>query len=346
MVHLRILSASFLLASFLTAQGKSDKIDFEQHVLPILKTNCLECHSSGPGENGRMRRPKGGVSLDGKKGIEAGRRGKPILVAGKPDESQIFKVLSLPIDDEKHMPPAKKKEPLGKEDTETLRKWIEQGAEFGKWIGNPELPPQGRGRGGEGKGDPGADKGDDEGKGGEGKGDAKGEAKPDVFGPLAKGVKPADAKAVKAASAKATIEPVAEGSPLLKVTMKAAAADADVAALLPLKDNIAVLVLSGTAVTSAACANIAKLPRLVHLDLANTKVADAGFAKFVAPELRQLDLSKTPVTDATAKALGKLPHLATLNLVDTKVTAEAIADLKKDHPDLAVTPQGAQPASK
>lgn len=329
MLQLRILAPALLLAALLPAQS-AGKIDFEQHVLPILKQNCLECHSSGPGENGRMRRPKGSVSLDGRKGIEAGKRGKPILVASKPDESQIIKVLSLPMDDEHHMPPAKKPQP-DKDDLETLRKWVEQGAEFGKWIGNPE-PPAPRGRGGKGE----ESKGEED----DGKGDAArtDSPKPDVFGPLGKDVKPADAKLIKTASAKAAIEPVAEGNPLLRVTMKAAAADADVAALLPLKDQIAVLVLSGTAVTNAACANFDKLPRLVRLELAGTRINDAGLAKLAAKELRELDLSKTTVTNATARALGRLPQLATVNLSDTKVTADAIAELKKAKPDLAVTP--------
>jgi uncharacterized membrane protein len=126
-------------------QGKepaASKIDFQKQVLPIFEKRCSECHSTPSTDGGgRAKKPKGGVIVDTKEGILASKKGK-FIVAKKPDESLLVKVTSEPADSDDRMPPKNKKEPLPKEEVETLKKWVEQGAEFGTWTGKKDDKPK------------------------------------------------------------------------------------------------------------------------------------------------------------------------------------------------------------
>ena len=99
-------------------------MDFERDVWPILQEKCVTCH--GPLDDfGKLR-------LDSKDRIlKGGERGKA-LVPGKPDESLMYTRTSLPPDDLDIMPA--EGEPLDKEQVETIRKWIAEGADFGSWT--------------------------------------------------------------------------------------------------------------------------------------------------------------------------------------------------------------------
>src|SRR5262245_26599236 len=65
------------------AGAKTAAVDFEKQILPILESRCVDCHSAGKtGPDGRTRRPKGGVSFDGKDSILASKKGT-LVVAKK-----------------------------------------------------------------------------------------------------------------------------------------------------------------------------------------------------------------------------------------------------------------------
>ena len=114
------------------APAAAAKTDFTKDVLPILEKNCVECHHTN--DKDARYRPKGGVILDSKEGITTSKKGK-LLVAKKPDDSMLYQVVTKAADDKNRMPPAKKSEPLSKDATEILKKWIAEGAEFGTWTG-------------------------------------------------------------------------------------------------------------------------------------------------------------------------------------------------------------------
>lgn len=131
-------------AAAVAAQGKDGKeakepkkaeaVDFEKQIWPILEKNCLECHSkAAPGADGKVKKPKGGVVLDSKDAITAGKKGK-LLVTKKSGESLLYTSISLAADHEDRMPPAKKGEPLPKEQQDLIKQWIDDGADFGKWT--------------------------------------------------------------------------------------------------------------------------------------------------------------------------------------------------------------------
>ena len=55
-----------------------------------------------------------------------GRRSKELITAGKPEESELYKRLTLPADDKKRMP--KGGEPLAKDKIDLIGRWIKEGA--------------------------------------------------------------------------------------------------------------------------------------------------------------------------------------------------------------------------
>lgn len=116
------------------AQGekKPEPVDFVKQVWPILQKRCLECHGQVTAADGQVRGGKGGVTLDSKAAITASKKGR-LVVAKKPDESLLVRVISLPAEHGDLMPPAKKGGPLPKEQQELIRRWIAEGASFGTW---------------------------------------------------------------------------------------------------------------------------------------------------------------------------------------------------------------------
>lgn len=96
------------------------KIDFAAEIQPIFAKNCVTCH--GPDE------AEGGLRLTEKKTVfgelDSGESG---VVPGKPDQSELFHRITSK-DESVRMPP--EEEPLSTEQIETIRRWIEQGAEW------------------------------------------------------------------------------------------------------------------------------------------------------------------------------------------------------------------------
>ncbi len=117
MKQLLAILACLLLAAPLAAQ---ERVRFSRDVLPILTENCFACH--GPDESQR----KADLRLDQREGALT------VLSLEKPAESELLaRVLST--DDEVVMPPpASHKKRLTAKQVETLRRWIEAGAPWGK----------------------------------------------------------------------------------------------------------------------------------------------------------------------------------------------------------------------
>lgn len=126
------LAALVLTASFASAED----ISFETQILPILKTSCFKCHETEHEEEGRVKRPKGGLVLDTAEGILAGGKEYPKenVVAGKPDDSWLLKTMALPESDDLAMPPEGKGDRVSAADQELIKKWIAAGANFGGWT--------------------------------------------------------------------------------------------------------------------------------------------------------------------------------------------------------------------
>ena len=60
------LAAAFIAGLAATGSARAaDKVDFEKQILPILKESCLKCHSKEHEEDGKIKKPKGKLRLDG-----------------------------------------------------------------------------------------------------------------------------------------------------------------------------------------------------------------------------------------------------------------------------------------
>ena len=105
------------------ARGE-DTVDFVKDIQPILENNCVRCHHEG------KEKPKGGLMLSTREEAFKGGKSGLVIVLGQPDQSPLYTSTTLPVSDDSHMPPSPESEPLTKEQTELLRKWILQGA---KW---------------------------------------------------------------------------------------------------------------------------------------------------------------------------------------------------------------------
>jgi ankyrin repeat protein len=102
------------------------KVDFAKDVLPILRQNCVPCH--GPAQQ------SSGIRLD-RKSVVLGRRG---VVPGSSDNSFLFHRISGNAYG-MQMPPTG---PLRAEQIATIKKWIDQGADWPDSLANEaELPP-------------------------------------------------------------------------------------------------------------------------------------------------------------------------------------------------------------
>ena len=103
---------------------RSDRVDFNSQIRPILSDNCFFCH--GPDATHR----EGGLRLDLKESaFGEGDSGMVAIIPGDPDASEIMQRIKE-TDPDLHMPKPESGKQL--EDTEValLKRWIEQGAEW------------------------------------------------------------------------------------------------------------------------------------------------------------------------------------------------------------------------
>lgn len=98
---------------------------YEDIVKPILESRCNNCHGA--------RRQKGGLRLDNPAGIAKGGKDGGVLVAGKPDSSELIKRILIPENEEHHMPP-KDRPQLSSQELQLLTWWVDQGADYRKMV--------------------------------------------------------------------------------------------------------------------------------------------------------------------------------------------------------------------
>lgn len=308
-------SACFVIICL--ASSASAAVNFEKEILPFLTKKCIDCHKAPFEENGKKKEPKAGLRLDASWAIVKGSENGPVLTAGAPDKSAIYESVMLPKDDDGHMPP--KGDDLTKEEIALLKKWIEEGGNFGGWIGSTLGMPAGA---------------------------ATELAKPfkprphDLFyAALEKEVKPlGDDVLAKVKAAGAQISPVKVESPLLRVDFLTGVSkcdDAKVGAILPARENIVQLDLGRTVITDAALKTVAQLPRLVSLDLRQTKITDAGLEALTGlKKLETINLYGTEITDAGLKHLAKIKSLKNVYLWQSKATKDGVKQLTAAIPGL------------
>jgi hypothetical protein len=108
-----------------------EPVDFDREVRPILSEHCYPCH--GPDKQAR----KADLRLDRRADAFRVREGVAVIVAAKPEESELIRRVCSAEPDEV-MPPPKFKKRLSAAQIDRLRQWVLEGA---KWEGHWSLSP-------------------------------------------------------------------------------------------------------------------------------------------------------------------------------------------------------------
>lgn len=114
-------------------------VDFQKEVRPILSDACFHCH--GNDKTTRMA----GLRLDTRDGAFAHRKNGTVIVPKDPKASLLIQKIDNP-NPTKRMPPVYSRNTLSDEQKATLRRWVQQGAEWKEhWAYSApvmqELPP-------------------------------------------------------------------------------------------------------------------------------------------------------------------------------------------------------------
>ncbi|NNE93687.1 MAG: hypothetical protein HKN23_18715 [Verrucomicrobiales bacterium] len=321
-MNLRNFAPAFLivLALFSAPVFGQQKVNFEKEILPILKKSCMDCHKAPYEEDGRLKKPKAGLRLDGAWAITMGSENGAVVDPGKADESELFIRVTLDPDDDDFMPPSGKADPLTEKEVAVFKKWIDEGADFGGWAGNLEGKPKEVTNTGK---------------------EIPVSEIQEIYTKLGDGLKPMEEKAWEPVTAAGgRVMPLSDSSPLLEVDFRLTAEDANdekVGSISTVASNVAHLDLSRSQITDAALDQIAELDKLVKLKLDQTGVTDAGLAKLKGlKNLRYLNLYGTKVTDKGLDHLKDMKSLRSVYLWNSGATEAGAKKLQKALPDAKV----------
>ncbi|MGB7451301.1 MAG: c-type cytochrome domain-containing protein [Lysobacterales bacterium] len=122
----QITAGKFISLCFLplvmTACGGEPAVSFSQDVQPIIKQHCVQCH-----ESGGVGEVTSGFNLATYEGLMKGTSAGPMVIAGDVEGSNMLVLMEGRADPSISMPHGQN-EPVAKEDIQTIRSWIGQGA--------------------------------------------------------------------------------------------------------------------------------------------------------------------------------------------------------------------------
>jgi hypothetical protein len=107
----------FLLPILSPAWGMA--ADFKKDIAPIFKSKCYECHSE------QAKKEKNGYVFDNLERLAGDIRPSGMIDPGRPGESPLMELITLPEGDKRHMPPGGS---LSTKQIKSIREWIQQGA--------------------------------------------------------------------------------------------------------------------------------------------------------------------------------------------------------------------------
>lgn len=100
---------------------ENEMLVYEDMIAPILEAKCVSCHNT--------QRKKGGLSLSNYSDLfTRGESNHPSIITGKPDSSESYLRVNLPLTHKDHMPPDGKT-PMTADEIDLLKHWIGSGAQ-------------------------------------------------------------------------------------------------------------------------------------------------------------------------------------------------------------------------
>ena len=121
--YLRLVVSVGILALISSCRSKptESRVDFNTQIKPIINKHCITCH-------GGVRRQANFSLLFRTDAFDSTESGKPAIIPGDPEHSELMRRITS-TDPEERMP--YKEDALKKEEIETLKEWIKQGALWG-----------------------------------------------------------------------------------------------------------------------------------------------------------------------------------------------------------------------
>ncbi len=275
-------------------------------VVPIMTSKCMSCHNPN--------KLKGSLRLDTPEGILEGGENGPIVDRQNLAQSELLKLIHLPIEDDRHMPPRGKK-PLSRDELAVLSWWVETGAEFS-------------------------------GKVSEFTADAEVSTALDNIQSLATQVtNPVLAKKINEAKAKHLKKARESGVLLSTLTSETHLLEARIPEMAQglnkmlsgLTDQIVWLDLARSNCQSQYLKDLPAYKNIIKLELQQTQIDDQALS-YVAelPYLESLNLYGTRVTDQGISELASHPYLKRIFLWDTEVTEQGLLALRNSNPDIII----------
>jgi uncharacterized membrane protein len=118
-----IMTLSLLPMLGLVGCQQERQVSYAQDVKPIIEKHCIECHVSGGAGYDAS-----GFAVDTYEGLIRGTRNGPMIIAGDAEGSNMVVLMEGRADPSISMPHGKMQGATGKE-IETIRLWIDQGAQ-------------------------------------------------------------------------------------------------------------------------------------------------------------------------------------------------------------------------
>ena len=257
---------------------------YATRVQPIFDQKCVLCHNA--------EKFKGKLRLDSYEHVMLGGKDGPVIRAGEPGKSELFRRVTLPPDNKDFMP-AEGKPALSAAETKTIELWITAGATIeiaeSTIQGLPPLLEENA-----------------------------------VSAPLTADYRP-QTRTIEALEASLGVRLVPRSqNPTDGLILRTASApercnDATLAQLAPVASLIVDAELARTMVTDKGMQAIANFPNLRFLDLSHTAVTSAGVKELMRLEkLESLNLTQTRVTPKGITELEAKPGLKRLYSFETR----------------------------
>jgi len=275
-------------------------------VAPILESRCVSCHNSN--------KLKGSLLLDSKEGMLEGGENGAVIDLNDPAQSELIKLIHLPVDEDRHMPPRGKK-PLTSDELAVLTWWIESGADFQSNVSQLEQDQNIR----------------------TALANLETIATREENPVLAQQVNPVKEKTrLKAQQNGVVIKELAGTTNFIEARIEHL--NDDLAKTMDgLHSQTIWLSLARSNCTSKDLKSLPKLSNLIKLQLQQTEIDDEAMGYIAKlPYLETLNLYGTQVTDEGLKQLSGLKHLKQVYLWETQVTSKGVESLVNNSPDLVV----------
>jgi len=114
-----------LLGAFPLAQAE-DAVSFSRDILPILSDRCFHCHGQDPSHR------KAKLRLDLEEEAKGDKDQVAVITPGDLEASELWHRLITEDEEELMPPPDSHRKPLTDAERNLVRRWIEQGATWGK----------------------------------------------------------------------------------------------------------------------------------------------------------------------------------------------------------------------